>query len=128
MEILINRKMYMQQSFEEYQKTGNGKDAHHRYYAQFVTPWVLEIVSLSIGEARIKDSSDEYFNDIPLSRWDNLEVLLKPHILKALGESNASSYSEEQQKEMKERHQYCVSLSDYVCVAKAAARIIRGKL
>lgn len=86
-----------------------GECTHNEYYDQFVTKGVINLVK-SIGEDRIKKSTDEHFNDIPLKEWDGLHR----YILGMAGRSIA------------EASNGGVSLSDTVCVAKAAARRIRG--
>jgi hypothetical protein len=44
--------------------------AHRAYYAQFVTP--AHFARLKNLPYSIKGSKDPYFNDIPLSAWDQL--------------------------------------------------------
>jgi transcription termination factor NusB len=85
----------------------NKECTHREYYEQFVNGSVEQIVRVSIGLDRILHSTDPYLNDIPLKRWDMLEYA----ILQAAG------------------HKFCevnqckgMSLSDCVCIAKAAAR------
>lgn len=54
-----------------------------------------------------------YFNGLPLYRWDILSEILKPYCIKAVSEA--------------EGHVTLTwSLSDGLCIAKSAARIIRG--
>ena len=97
---MFTRKQYM-----------NKEVSHQEYYAQFVTPNVMHFVRNVIGEGPIRDSQDPHFNDIPLVRWDNLH----PYILSLVGwkisKANGGG----------------VSLSDTVCVAKAAAEMIRDE-
>jgi hypothetical protein len=80
------------------------------YYAQFVNASVLQIVSSFIGKDEIRNSKCEHFNDIPLKRWDGISQMIRQGCGRALGEANGSGGS---------------SLSDCVCVAKAAARQIK---
>jgi len=86
-----------------------GQISHQDYYAQFVTPAIMNVVRSAIGEKNIKASKDEHFNDIELARWDAL-----------------SSYPVMQaaSKPLKECGDF-LSLSTVVCIAKAAARIIK---
>jgi hypothetical protein len=49
---------------------------HRQYYGQFVNDWLKTIVSNSIGIDRIKASTDDRFNDIPLAEWDQLSGIL----------------------------------------------------
>ncbi len=46
------------------------KATHREYYSQFVTPYVKQTVIRAIGKSAILASTDEHFNDIPLSKWD----------------------------------------------------------
>lgn len=82
---------------------------HATYYAQFVTPGVLRIVSRFIGADRIKRSTDPHFNDIKLGEWDNLHDTVRGHVAGQLREAGHAG----------------ISLSDTVCVAKEAARQIK---
>lgn len=91
----------------------NKKATHEDYYSQFVDDSVLDTVKSFIGESVIKNSTDKHFNDIPLKEWDSL----KPFILSSTGKSLA-----------KANGRGGVSLSDCVCVAKQAARIIKEGL
>lgn len=50
----------------------DGKCTHAEYYAQFVTPGITARVSSRIGIERLKQSTDQHLNDIPLGTWDNL--------------------------------------------------------
>lgn len=81
------------------------------YYAQFVTDNVKQIVSNHIGIEKIKNSNDPHFNDIPLKKWDMLEYHIRNMVGGTLREANGK-----------------VSLSDCICVAKQAARIIKTEL
>lgn len=90
---------------------------HQTYYAQFVTPEVERMVRNYIGEDKIKASADPHFNDISLGLWDNVGRLLRGDVLRLLDWSNASTTKDETPWH---------SLSDLVCIVKAAARKIRG--
>lgn len=50
----------------------DGAVSHREYYAQFVTEGVKQLVEKRIGIDRLKKSTDEHLNDIPLKTWDNL--------------------------------------------------------
>jgi hypothetical protein len=89
---------------------------HAEYYAQFVTEGLMNAVGSAIGVARIKASTDEHLNDIPLQQWDNLQGLVKAYCGSALADSNASTSGGVRS----------LSLSDCVCVAKAAAHAIKA--
>lgn len=96
---LFTRKQYMDNEVD-----------HQTYYAQFATPPVVNFVRSMIGEAAIRASTDEHFNDIPLSRWGGLHESIRAMVGKRINESNNGCG---------------VSRSESTCVAKAAARIIK---
>lgn len=56
----------------------NKRCTHREYYAQFVTPYVRQIVSQRVGIDKLKASKDPHFNDIPLSVWDSFWVARVP--------------------------------------------------
>jgi hypothetical protein len=89
-----------------------GDATHRQYYGQFVTDAVTEAVCMGIGRSAIVNSADPHFNDIHLARWDALYRTL----LRLCGEKILQS------------NDGCgVALSDIVCVAKAAAQLVREK-
>ena len=96
---MYTRKQYMK-----------GEVDHQTYYAQF-GQHLVDLVKQVIGEKRVKASEDEHFNDIDLKRWDRMHQSVLMLVGRRLGEANGTGG---------------VSLSDTVCSAKAAARIIRG--
>lgn len=102
MEIKYNRKDYME-----------GKVSHDEYYAQFVTKSTCWLICNGIGKQAIINSTDPHFNDIPLAQWDRLANLIMDG-LAALAKSNASTHGGKPS----------LSLSDKVCLLKAAARHI----
>ncbi len=78
--------------------------AHRSYYAQFVTPYVKQLVAERIGINRLCASKDPHFNDIPLKVWDSFWVTVLPNggmyivppstvsaLLKEAGEGNSAS-------------------------------------
>lgn len=95
----------------------SGKVDHQTYYVQYVTDEVLSLVKYSIGEDAIKFSTDPYFNDIPLYRWDVAGTRMPLNVVLALNASNASTTRGGVAGHSK---------SDLVCILKAAARTIRG--
>ena len=103
---LITRKEYMADS----------KNLHKLYYEQFVTSGVIQLVKNRIGLQRIINSTDPYFNDIPLIEWDRLNGLVKTY----------SDTRKKSEAEGCEKGKYLWSLSDGVCIAKAAARMIKS--
>lgn len=88
----------------------NGGATHDEYYGQFVTDDVLELVRSRIGEKHIRASTDPHFNDIPLARWDALRTA----VIMLCGAA------------IREAQGYGASLSDCVCIAKAAALKIKS--
>lgn len=79
---------------------------HDQYYAQFVTPEVIHLVLVCIGEARIMGSKCPHFNDIPLWEWDRIAPRL------SVGER------------LRECGDY-PTMAGKVCILKAAANQIR---
>jgi hypothetical protein len=104
MTIKYNRAAYM-----------NNECTFDQYYSQFVTPAMCDNIGVAIGVERIKQSTDESFNDIPLREWDSVALLVKSYCGNAMAHSNASTSN----------GVLCASLSDFVCVAKTAAKQIR---
>jgi spermidine/putrescine-binding protein len=107
MKLRYNRKQYMDREQPEV--------THQVYYEQFATPEVIALVKRHIGVDRIKASTDEWFNDIPLGRWDAISGY-PGDVIAALNASNASTT-----REGRGWH----SMSDLVCIVKAAARMIK---
>jgi hypothetical protein len=81
------------------------------YYGQFGAKCMRSVVS-HIGVMPLRRSTDEHLNDIPLSRWDSTRI--SPEIMRLVAYSNASCT---------QGYEAGYSLSDTVCVAKAAARL-----
>ena len=96
---MLTRKQYM-----------NHECTYSEYYAQF-GQHLVDSVGSSIGVERIKQSTDEHLNDIPLKEWDSLAELVRLTVGRKLAEANGTGG---------------ISLSDCVCAAKSAAHIIRG--
>lgn len=108
-EQIYTRNEYMQSKGDEQ------RAAHRKYYAQFVTPAVLFHVASFIGKDRIFNSTDEHFNDIPLHEWDRLEPFVK----------QACNTRKIQEANNYPKGKFPWSLSDAVCIAKQAARMIK---
>jgi len=92
-----------------YEQYMNKEFTHRQYYAEFVTEQVMDIVVDYIGMTNITTSIEDNFRDIPLQKWDNATnsiLSLSDGLLNAKGSSK--------------------TLSIGVCIAKAAARRIRG--
>lgn len=88
---------------------------HQEFYIQFVTSSIRKLVETKFGD-RIRRSTNEWFNDIPLKEWDFLaditfrtmnreawRAAVCPHLDRGL----------------------LWSMSDNVCILKAAAQEIR---
>lgn len=86
----------------------DGKCSHDEYYAQFVTKPLIFLVEAAFGR-EIRDSTDPYFNDILKERWDKLTKLMLES-LPPLAKANGGG----------------ISLSDKVCVLKAAATMLKA--
>ena len=86
--------------------------SHEEYYAQFGIH-LIKLVENSIGKQRILESNDPYFNDIPLAEWNRLDVSVRQLVGRMIRECNGPKAG--------------VSLSDCVCAAKSAARIIKSE-
>ena len=88
------------------------KVRHDDYYGQpaFCTPEVKSYVAKAIGIERILASPDPHFSDIPLERWDALHPAIVIMVGRAIREANGNGG---------------IALSDTVCIAKAAARLIK---
>ena len=86
--------------------------SHAEYYAQFGIH-LIKLVGNRIGKKRILKSNDPYFNDIPLAEWDRLEPSVRQFVGGMIRECNGPKAG--------------VSLSDCVCAAKSAARIIKSE-
>ena len=86
--------------------------SHAEYYAQFGI-CLIKLVENRIGKQRILESNDPYFNDIPMAEWDRLEPSVRQFVGCMIREYNGPKAG--------------VSLSDCVCAAKSAARIIKAE-
>lgn len=51
-----------------------GKITHDEYYGQFVTESAKHHVRYCIGIETLKASKDPHLNDIPLEKWDRLQM------------------------------------------------------
>lgn len=76
---------------------------HRAYYAQFVSPLTIATVVRHIGAAKLRASTNEHYNDIPLKNWDALVGML-PFAIRF---DSVGDYT---------------TLAGTVCVAKEAAR------
>lgn len=98
-----------------------GKCTHDEYYRQFVNDSVLAVVERYIGMEAIKNSTDEHMNDTPLKKWDELNQI-RYAINKPLWiECNNATYASNAD------GRFLWSLADQVCIAKAAARVLKAK-
>lgn len=94
---------------------------HDTYYAQFALPEVVRAVEKSIGVEHIIQSADEHFNDISLHKWDRLALGggFPERAALLVSVSNVSTQAPGSRPS--------ISLSDKVCILKAAARVIRQR-
>ena len=99
---MITRAQYMNDP-----RVAQGREAafaaHREYYAQFVGPQTIQQVVSVIGVEALRASTDPWFNDIPLHRWDAL--CLDVRLARPFGD--AGDYA---------------TIAGLVCVAKEAAR------
>lgn len=104
---MIKRKEYL-----------DGKISHNDYYMQFATEEMRRQVEREIGVDRIKASTDEHLNDIPLHLWDGLSgcmfrgsmCMVRPTVSKECADK------------IKEAEEGGVSPATLVCIYKAIAR------
>jgi len=84
---------------EQYMNSTDRESAHRKYYAQFITAEIQNLVKLTFTLNALKSAykDDGNFNNIPLNAWDNLAACIKFKIKYA-------------------------SLSDKVCILKEAAK------
>ena len=91
----------------------SGECSHREFYAQFVSDQTIQSVINTFGEKRIKESTDEHFNDIPLKSWDNMYIPMPLDKIEAATGRTTKWPSRG------------YSLSDKVCIAKEAAKQIK---
>lgn len=92
---------------------------HHRYYAQFVTPRLLDYVRSKIHGIEWKDT--KYFNDKPIEWWDRIAGIVMRNDRPIINDTYVSRI---QLKILQEG----LSASSIICIYKAAARIIYAEL
>jgi hypothetical protein len=85
----------------------DGVCTHEEYYQQFITPVITARVLTQIGAAKVKASTDPYFNDVPLHCWDRVNL---DHCGIAQKMEQAGDY---------------LTLAGKVCIAKTAATAFR---
>ena len=86
-----------------------GEATHNEYYDQFGKLLIGSVRNV-IGLEHIMSSTCARFNDIPLHKWDALESIVIHTCGPLIKKANSTGD---------------VSLSDCVCAAKSAARLIR---
>lgn len=89
---------------------------HDEYYEQFVNLSTIQQVKIRFGDL-ISKSTNKHFNDIPLAQWDSLVGW------PFSGRGTFLSYNKGQFEEATGSRAY--SGSDMICIAKAAARMIK---
>ena len=94
-----------------------GYSAHRAYYAQFVTPELIDAVVDRVGRDAILQATDKYLNEVPLARWGALERLARRYSkTKLLGQTQGYRHGK-----------YSWSVLYAVCIAKEAARMFRDE-
>lgn len=93
----------------------DGKVTHHQYYGHLVKIMGISFRSDDFHGYSLKDSFaiDEYLNNIPLKYWDALAMAFMGRGVPRLVRETIDPYFG--------------SVSDYVCMAKEAARIFVTK-
>ena len=83
----------------------DGNATHQEYYAQFVTPDMLNLVERTFGKKALQDAFDKgaHLNAIPFAKWDALAPYVSAD-MKPMGDYR--------------------TLAGCVCILKAAARQI----
>ena len=89
----------------------NKECSFNEYYEQFGQHLTHDVEAF-IGKDKIINSTDSSFNDIPLKEWDQLAPIVRITVGRAIAEANGTGG---------------ISLSDCVCSAKAAARLIKER-
>jgi hypothetical protein len=106
---MITRKEYL-----------DNTDLHREYYAQFVTPSIRLAVKQEFGIEALLNSTDPYFNDIFLAKWDRLGLAIGMLInYKLLEETGETTFSIETPIG---RKYYGPTAASKVCILKEAAR------
>lgn len=83
---------------------------HRAYYAQFLTPALIDHVRRAVTLERILKSEDPHFNDVPLHVWDAVFYAVPADVDRKIRE--AGDYP---------------TLAGMVCLAREAARQIRER-
>lgn len=90
---------------------------HQTYYGQFVNNQVISLICRAIGKDKILASTDKHFNDIPLRKWDALASSVPSRLV-----SLSNMFTQAEQNAVPS-----ISLSDQVCILKAAAHQIAAR-
>ena len=93
---IITRKSYM-----------SGASSYAEYYGQFDSPAVRNAILNVIPMSDLMASTDPYFNDIELSRWDAIRLHKETRCMLSVANGHETSI--------------IFSHSDVVCLAKAVA-------
>lgn len=97
----------------------NNEANHRQYYAQFVDDEIKNEVKRYIGIERIKASTDEHLNDIPMKNWDNMAGFYFNHNGEMIGKPNSIK------KSLSDKFKATgegLSAGTMVCIYKEAAR------
>jgi hypothetical protein len=101
--MITTRKEYLRAYTMAYPDKAAAFKAHRDYFAQFVAPETIIEVAHRFGTRLIESIDQQYFNDIDIALWHSFSL----RITLAITFGDAGTFGTE---------------SDYVCVAKEAAR------
>ena len=100
---------------------------HQAFFLQFATTATFNIVKSHIGVKAILASTDKYFNDIPLVKWDMLNESIKGSIDRETFRLAHNNWGGPDVVDgCAPKGSIYWSLSDGVCIAKAVARDIKA--
>lgn len=105
MKKIITREEYLQ----------NSSALFWDYHAQFLTPASVNYVREAIGNDRILESRDPFFDDIPIKEWDYLQMFKVINLNLWISQNRLKDSPAS----------YWCSDSDNVCLGKAAAYLIK---
>jgi hypothetical protein len=88
----------------------NKKASHEQYYAQFVTPGVLNRIKNAFSRKDLEAGKDDHFNNIPLQYWNELMPVVPYEIVNKLNACGDSP-----------------TLAGVVCILKEGARQLVSK-
>lgn len=89
-----------------------GKISREEYYKQFVNAEVLKMTEIIFGIQLIQSCHCPHFSEIKIYLWDRLQMEIRPYVSEEITACSSP---------------YKVSIADYICVCKEAARMIKNK-